>query len=131
MDVKNADFIENKIDEFLSYINESDVIVGHNIEYDEEMIKLELKRLNEEYKYNPKQVICTMKTTVDFCAIRWNWERYKYPKLWELHKKLFDEYFVWAHDAIVDVEATVKCFVELVNKWVLNIEKKEEAMTLF
>ena len=70
MDVKNADFIENKIDEFLSYINESDVIVGHNIEYDEEMIKLELKRLNEEYKYNPKQVICTMKTTVDFCAIR-------------------------------------------------------------
>jgi len=131
VDVKNADFIENKIDEFLSYINESDVIVGHNIEYDEEMIKLELKRLNEEYKYNPKQVICTMKTTVDFCAIRWNWERYKYPKLWELHKKLFDEYFVWAHDAIVDVEATVKCFVELVNKWVLNIEKKEEAMTLF
>ena len=95
------------------------------------MIKLELKRLNEEYKYNPKQVICTMKTTVDFCAIRWNWERYKYPKLWELHKKLFDEYFVWAHDAIVDVEATVKCFVELVNKWVLNVEKKEEAMTLF
>ena len=48
-----------------------------------------------------------------------------------MHKKLFDEYFVWAHDAIVDVEATVKCFVELVNKWVLNVEKKEEAMTLF
>lgn len=131
VDVKNAPFIEDKIEEFLSYINDSDVIVWHNIEYDEEMIKIELKRLNIDYKYRPKQVICTMKTTVDFCSIKWNWERFKYPKLWELHKKLFDEYFIWAHDAIIDVEATVKCFVELVKKWVLEIEKKEEILTLF
>jgi hypothetical protein len=34
------------------------------------MVKLELKRFEEEYKYKPKQVICTMKTTVDFCAIQ-------------------------------------------------------------
>jgi hypothetical protein len=33
------------IDEIISYINEPDVIIGHNIEYDESMIKLELKRL--------------------------------------------------------------------------------------
>lgn len=131
VDVKDAPFIEDKIEEFLRYINDSDAIVWHNIEYDEEMMKIELKRLNLDYKYRPKQVICTMKTTVDFCAIKWNWERFKYPKLWELHKKLFEEYFVWAHDAIVDVEATVKCFVELVNKWVLKLEKKEETMTLF
>lgn len=131
VDVKDAPFIEDKIEEFLTYINDSDAIVWHNIEYDEEMMKIELKRLNLDYKYRPKQVICTMKTTVDFCAIKWNWERFKYPKLWELHKKLFEEYFVWAHDAIVDVEATVKCFVELVNLWVLKLEKKEEIMTLF
>lgn len=131
VDVKNAPFIEEKIDEFLKYINESDVIVWHNIEYDEDMIKIELKRLEKEYLYQPKQVICTMKTTVDFVAVKWNWERFKYPKLWELHKKLFEEYFIWAHDAMVDVEATARCFVELVNKWVLKLEKKEEALTLF
>lgn len=131
VDVKNAPFIEDKIDEFLDYINKSDVIVGHNIEYDEDMIKIELKRLEKEYMYQPKQVVCTMKTTVDFCAIKWNWERFKYPKLGELHKKLFEEYFIWAHDALVDVEATARCFTELVNKWIIKIEKKEEAMTLF
>ena len=54
-----------------------------------------------------------MKTTVDFCAIKWLWDRFKYPKLWELYKVLFWEYFVWAHDAIVDVEATLKVFIEL------------------
>lgn len=131
IDVKNAPFIEDKIDEIMSYINDSDAIIWHNIEYDEDMIKIELKRLNQEYRYQPKQVICTMKNTVDFCAIRWNWERFKYPKLWELHKKLFDEYFIWAHDAMTDVEATLRCFVELAKTWIIKIEKPQEAMTLF
>ncbi len=132
IDVKDAPFIENKIDEFLSYINDSDITIWHNIEYDEDMIKLELRRLEQEYKYQPKQVVCTMKTTVDYCAIQWNWARFKYPKLWELHKKLFWEYFIWAHDAMVDVEATLRCFVELVKQDVIKVEeKKEEVMSLF
>ena len=131
IDVKNAPFIEDKIDEIMSYINDSDAIIWHNIEYDEDMIKIELKRLNQEYRYQPKQVICTMKNTVDFCAIKWNWERFKYPKLWELHKRLFDEYFIWAHDAMTDVEATLRCFVELAKTWIIKIEKPQEAMTLF
>ena len=131
IDVKNAPFIEDKIDEIMSYINDSDAIIWHNIEYDEDMIKIELKRLNQEYRYQPKEVICTMKNTVDFCAIKWNWERFKYPKLWELHKKLFDEYFIWAHDAMTDVEATLRCFVELAKTWIIKIEKPQEAMTLF
>jgi DNA polymerase III epsilon subunit-like protein len=115
------------------YINTPDVIVWHNIEYDEEILKLELKRLWMEYKYNPKQVKCTMKESVDFCKIQWGWARFKYAKLWELHKKLFDEYFIWAHDAIIDVEATLKCFVELVKINIIQIKenKKEEILSLF
>lgn len=132
IDVKDAPYIEEKLDEFLEFINYPDIIVWHNIEYDEDMVKLELKRLEKEYAYTPKQVVCTMKTTVDYCAIRWNWERFKYPKLWELHKKLFGEYFTWAHDAMTDVEATLRCFVELVKQDVIHIEeKKEEIMSLF
>jgi len=132
VDVKDANSIEEEIEWIMDLINWVDVIVWHNIEYDEEMIKLELRRLDLLYKYAPKQVICTMKTTVDFCALLWKWERFKYPKLWELYKKLFDEYFMWAHDAMIDVEATVRCFTELVNKWVIKIEKNDDSlMSLF
>jgi DNA polymerase III epsilon subunit-like protein len=132
IDIKDSPYIEDVIDQITKHINTPDVIIWHNIEYDEEMVKLELKRLNKEFEYKPKQVICTMKNTVNFCAIKWNWERFKYPKLWELHKKLFWEYFVWAHDALTDVEATLRCFIELVNKWVIQIEEpKEEVMSLF
>ena len=132
IDVKNSPNITEVIDEITSCINDVDIIVWHNIEYDEEMIKLELKRLENEYKYKPKQIICTMKSSVNFCALEWNWNRFKYPKLWELHKKLFQEYFIWAHDAMTDVEATLKCFIELVNNWTIKIqEKKEEILSLF
>lgn len=132
IDIKNAPYIETQINNILEYINSADITIWHNIEYDEDMVKIELKRLEQEYKYQPKQVICTMKTTVDFCAIRWNWERFKYPKLWELHKKLFWEYFIWAHDAMTDVEATLRCFLELEKKWVIQVkEKKQEVMSLF
>lgn len=132
IDVKNAPTIEEVINDILEHITLPDVIIWHNIEYDEDVLKIELKRLEMEYKYKPKQVLCTMKTTVDFCSIQWNWERFKYPKLWELHKKLFWEYFIWAHDAMVDVEATLRCFVELNKIWVIKIEeKKQEIMSLF
>lgn len=132
IDVKNAPTIEEVINDILEHITLPDVIIWHNIEYDEDVLKIELKRLEMEYKYKPKQVLCTMKTTVDFCSIQWNWERFKYPKLWELHKKLFWEYFIWAHDAMVDVEATLRCFIELNKIWVIKIEeKKQEIMSLF
>lgn len=132
IDIKNAPYIEDVIEEIVTYLNMPDIIIWHNIEYDEDMIKLELKRLEKEYKYKPKQTFCTMKTTVDFCAIQWNWARFKYAKLGELHKRLFNKYFIWAHDALTDVQATLRCFIELVNKNVIHIkEKKEEIMSLF
>lgn len=127
IDVQNAPYIEDKINEIMELINTPDIIVWHNIEYDEDMIKLELKRLGLDYMYQPKQIICTMKSSVDFCAIEWNGNRFKYPKLWELYKKLFWEYFMWAHDAIVDVEATLRCFVELTKNWTIQLKESNKA----
>jgi hypothetical protein len=73
-----------------------------------------------------------MKTTVDFCALQWNGLRFKYSKLGELYKKLFWEYFVGAHDAMVDVEATQQCFLELEKQWVLWLTNNtKQIMSLF
>ena len=135
IDIKNAPYIEEVIDEFLSYINDADVIIGHNIEYDESMIKLELQRLNRVHDYRPKQIVCTMNETINFCKLPKKMSTspwFKRPKLWELHKKLFEKYFIWAHDAMVDVEATLKCFVESYKRDIIKIEQKtENVMSLF
>lgn len=132
IDVKDAPIMSEQIDNIMDFLWKADAIIWHNIEYDEDMLKLELKRLEKLHLYSPQQVICTMKTTVDFCAIQGNGLRFKYPKLWELYKKLFGEYFVWAHDAMVDVEATQKCFLKLEQQWILWLSNDtREVMSLF
>ncbi len=136
VDVKNAPTFEEKLDEIMEYINNPDIIIWHNIEYDESMLRLELRRLSKEYLYRPKQVICTMNETINFCKLPKKNENslwYKRPKLWELYKKLFWEFFLWAHDAMVDVEATVKAFVELVKLWEIKIktDNSDMLMSLF
>jgi len=133
IDIKKAPKIEEVIDEIVWYINDPDIIIGHNIEYDEDMVKLELKRLQMEYRYKPRKVSCTMKESVDYCAMQGKWERFKYPKLWELHKKLFWEYFLWAHDALTDVKATLRCYLELVKEWIMvaKLEKSDNKISLF
>lgn len=132
IDVQKSPKMAEVINEIMEFINKADAIIGHNIEYDESMLILELKRNDKLHLYSPDQIICTMKTTVDFCSIQWNWLRFKYPKLWELYKKLFGEYFIWAHDAMVDVQATQKCFLALEKKWILTLENKSWGiMSLF
>ena len=135
IDVKDKQKYSDVSEEIIHYINTPDVIIGHNVEYDVNMVLLELRRLQEEYKYKPKQVLCTMNQAIDFCKLPKRDEKaewYKRPKLGELHKVLFGEYFVGAHDALTDVEATLRCFIELMNKWVIVVEqKRENVMSLF
>ena len=59
-----------------------------------------------------KTKICTMKQSVNCCKIP-SGSRYKYPTLSELHTFLFDKSFENAHDAMEDVRATLRCFIEL------------------
>lgn len=128
---EKSGFAEN-LDVLMNFISQADIIVGHNIQYDEDLLKLELRRQEKLHLYNPSEVVCTMKSSVDFCAILWNGERFKYPKLWELHRKLFGEYFSGAHDAMVDVEATLRCFLELEKKWVVQLQHtSKNVMSLF
>ena len=135
IDMKGKPNFMSVYPEIVELINSPDIIIGHNIEYDENMVKLELRRLEKEYEYKPKQVVCTMNESIYFCKLPKRDEKadwVKRPKLWELHKKLFDEYFSWAHDAMVDVEATLKSFVALVNNGTIKLQKKEEnVMSLF
>jgi hypothetical protein len=53
-----------------------------------------------------------MESSTNYCRIPGPYG-YKWPKLSELHFKLFGEYFEEAHNASVDVRATFRCFWEM------------------
>lgn len=122
-DVQDKWTVGDQIELFLQYLNQADVVVGHNIEYDESVINYELQRLGRKGDYNPQKTLCTMKSSVDFCALPGRGIGYKFPKLNELYKKLFWEYFEWAHSAIYDVEATVKILEKLIQLEVIRMEE--------
>ena len=90
----------------------SDYIVAHNIEFDLDILGY---YFTNSYGLNPfrnKNKICTMKSTINFCAIPNNYG-YKYPKLSELYFKLYGYNINNSHNAEVDVLHTLKCFKKL------------------
>ena len=129
-DVENAPYIEEVIDQILKFLNTSDAIVGHNVEFDEEIVRIQLQRLGRKGDYQPMKTICTMRTTTDYCQLQGRGFSFKPPKLNELYKFLFGDWFEGAHDAMVDVEATAKAFSELIKRGVIQLEENS-VMRLF
>lgn len=129
-DVEHANYIEEHIDDIMRVLNGADIVVGHNISYDEQILTYELARLGRSGDYTPVQSICTMKSSTDYCKLPGRGFAWKSPKLSELHRFLFSEYFDGAHNALVDVEATGRSFFELVKRGVIKLEEKS-VMRLF
>ncbi len=100
------------LQQFQSLISESEILVAHNISFDEKIVGAEFLRAGMKNTITSKKKICTMQSSTDFCAINGPYG-YKWPKLSELHYKLFNSYFEEAHNAANDISATAKCFWEL------------------
>lgn len=98
--------------EFQKDINQAEYLVAHNMSFDEKIVGAEFLRLRQANPVATKKKICTMQKTTDFCAIPGPYG-YKWPKLSELHIKLFNKDFEEAHNAAVDINATARCFWEL------------------
>jgi len=103
---------------FGQLIEAADYLVAHNISFDEKILGAEFIRTGLATKLFEKKKICTMNSTVNYCAIPGPYGN-KWPKLSELHRKLFGHDFDEAHDASVDINATAKCFWELRKRKVL------------
>ena len=107
------------LDIFYGDIQDVDCIIGHNIDFDVNVIRNELKNLLNMDIFENKKLICTMKTTSSFCKIP-GILGYKYPTLSELFEKLFGKTFYDAHNSLADVRATYKCFFKLKEMNILN-----------
>lgn len=101
------------LNELYQKITSSTIVVAHNISFDEKILGAEFLRKNLNNVLDIKRKICTMKSSVSYCAIPNQYGKYKWPKLEELHKKLFNKNFDNAHNALADIQATADCFWKL------------------
>jgi DNA polymerase III epsilon subunit-like protein len=114
---------------FSSSVKSCGLMVAHNYSYDYNIMGSELLRNGLENSLKDKEHICTMNASTEFCKISGPYG-YKWPKLEELYKILFDESFN-AHDALDDIRATAKCFWELVSLKIITLAKKNKVVAEF
>jgi DNA polymerase III epsilon subunit-like protein len=109
------------LNEFASLLERADFVVAHNMSFDEKIIGAEFLRKNMINYLDKKQAICTKEISTNFCAIPSSsgFKEFKWPKLSELHTKLFGADFANSHNAFGDVIATAKCFWEMKNRGII------------
>ncbi len=110
--ISEGQSIAHVLQHFDSLIRQASFLVAHNMSFDEKIVGAEFIRNGMQNSVASKNKICTMQRSTNFCAIYGPYG-YKWPKLSELHYKLFGIGFDEAHNAAVDITATVKCFWEL------------------
>ncbi len=97
--------------EFTAAAEQAQALVAHNFDFDRAILGAEYARLAQPDPIPTRRAVCTMKSTTNYCAIpSANGRGYKWPKLAELHRSIFNEDFEGAHDALADVRATARCY---------------------
>ncbi|MEJ2595784.1 MAG: 3'-5' exonuclease [bacterium] len=111
------------LEEFNKVLQDVTVIVGHNIEFDLNILGAEYLRRDLSTTLFDLHSVDTKDEATDYCALPGGkGGNYKWPTLDEMHAKLFGEGFDAAHNASADVQATARCFLELIRIGVIGAE---------
>ena len=108
-DLENYAMMDSYIMGFLWCIQEADFVIGHNVDFDKNMLKAEAKRYNIDFPFDQVKWLDTMKRSTWLIP-----GSKKRPKLQELYTFLYGKPFDWAHDAMADIRATKDCFLQLI-----------------
>ena len=133
MSIRQGEPIEKVLSEYFHDLQKADIVIGHNIQFDLSMIKVELLRIiyNGRLTYrqskiyrnyfhyitNMNNTYCTMHNSVNLCNIqaldKFGKPYLKYPKLVELHQKLFSTTPNNLHNSLIDILATLRCYMKI------------------
>ncbi|MEE9364086.1 MAG: DNA polymerase III subunit alpha [Cellulophaga sp.] len=113
------------LEKFNIALSKAKFVVGQNVGFDNNIMGAEFHRLQVE---NPLQELPVLDTctehTAKLCQIPGGrGGKFKLPTLTELHQYLFGQPFGDAHNATADVEATTRCFLELIRLKQYTTEK--------
>jgi DNA polymerase III epsilon subunit-like protein len=115
--------IKTVLTSFINALMSADIIIGHNIRFDINIIRVECIRNNIKFDFNmnkeknPIIHYCTMKkgkyiTNIELTSI--NGAQYiKNPKLIELYKHYFNEEVNGLHNALTDVLVCFRCYYKM------------------
>ncbi|NQX76846.1 DNA polymerase III subunit alpha [Gilvibacter sp.] len=114
--------LDQVLEEFNDVLARSQFVVGQNVGFDLNIMGAEFYRRSVDTSLLSLPVLdtCT-ETTAELCKIPGGrGGKFKLPTLTELHEHLFGDGFAEAHNATADVEATTRCFLELLRQGIYS-----------
>ena len=119
--------------QFNEAVKNSKFIIGHNVKFDLNIMGCEFYRLKIKNNLEVSKILDTCyEKTATLCEIPGGrGGKYKFPTLTELHSYLFSTSFADAHNATADVEATTRCFLELIRIENYSLQELEQTGTYF
>ncbi|WP_348799088.1 DNA polymerase III subunit alpha [Flavobacterium adhaerens] len=121
------------LEKFNIALSKTKFIVGQNLGFDVNIMGAELYRMGVESPLASMPVLdtCTEVTANLLKLPGGRGGKFKLPTLTELHEYLFSVPFAEAHNATADVEATTRCFLELVRREVFTKEELDVPASYF
>ena len=104
------------LEKFNSALSKTKFIVGQNLGFDINIMGCEFYRMSVASPMSSMPILdtCTEVTASLLKLPGGRGGKFKLPTLTELHQYLFNKPFAEAHNATADVEATTRCFFELI-----------------
>ena len=121
------------LEKFNIALSKSKFIVGQNLKFDVNIMGCEFHRLGMESPMSSMPVLdtCTEVTASLLQLPGGRGGKFKLPTLTELHSYLFNKPFAEAHNATADVEATSRCFFELIRTEVFTYKELQVEQDYF
>jgi DNA polymerase-3 subunit alpha len=117
--------LQEMLEKFNHALSKTKFIVGQNVGFDINILGCEFYRLGIESPMTQMPVLdtCTEVTAELIKLPGGRGGKFKLPTLTELHQFLFNQPFAEAHNATADVEATTRCFLELIRTEIFTKEE--------
>jgi len=122
---KNGIPLREALDKFNEALSKAQFVVGQNVKFDVNIMGAEFYRENYDTNLDQLPILdtCTEVTANLLKLPGGRGGRFKLPTLTELHNYLFGKAFTEAHNATADVEATTRCFFELIRKEIFTADE--------
>lgn len=121
------------LEKFNIALSKTKFIVGQNLGFDVNIMGAEFHRMGVDSPMSTMPVLdtCTEVTASLLQLPGGRGGKFKLPTLTELHSYLFNKPFAEAHNATADVEATTRCFLELIRREVFTKEELDAPKDYF
>ncbi len=126
-------YLSEILEKFNIALSKTKFIVGQNVGFDVNIMGCEFYRAGVDSKMAELPVLdtCTEVTASLLKLPGGRGGKFKLPTLTELHEYLFNIPFAEAHNATADVEATTRCFLELIRREIFTKEELDVSQGYF